>query len=238
MYNIAICEDEPLLAQENETLLCRILEERRLQRNIDFAITCFLTAEPLAASLREHPAAFQLLLLDIELAQQTGLELASCLRELNIDCSIIYVTAYEEYMPLSFATRPLDYLIKPIDEQKLAKAIDWDLRKNYSPEKVMLPVNRGWRIVTMQDILYAEATNHKSAVHLSEETIYINQNFRDLLLRLRGAAFCRCHHSIVVNLQHVYKRTRRGLLLDSGYELPVSRTYQKEIAKQFVAYLK
>lgn len=236
MYRIAICEDEPLMARENEGMLCRILENRRLRRDVDYDIDVFFAAEPLRAVLREHPGAFQLLLLDIKLAGESGMDLAAWLRELDIACSIIYITSYEEYMPRSFATRPLDYLMKPVDEKKLAEAVDWDLRKNYRPEVVVLPVNGGWRRVKARDILYAEATSHKSAVHLTEETFYVNQTFRDLLSRLRGGDFCRCHNSIVVNLNHVYRRTNRRLLLDNGCELPVSRTYQKEIARQFVAF--
>lgn len=48
-------------------------------------------------------------------------------------------------MPDSFAARPLDYLVKPADERKLAKAIDWDLQKNYRPEQITLPAKNGFR---------------------------------------------------------------------------------------------
>ena len=39
MYRIAICEDEPSMAQENEAMICRILEARHFQRDIDFSIS-------------------------------------------------------------------------------------------------------------------------------------------------------------------------------------------------------
>lgn len=237
MYRIAICEDEPSMARENEAMICRILESRCFQRDIDFSVVSFSTAEPLLASLQKQRAAFHLLLLDIRLAQENGVELAARLRECNVGCSIIYITSYEEYMPDSFSTRPLDYLMKPVDEKKLAKAIDWDLRKNYCLKQITLPVNGGSRKVAAQDILYAEAVNHKSAVYLPGEAISVNLSFRDLLSRLLGGTFCRCHHSFVVNLNHVHKQTNHGLMLDTGMELPVSRTYRQEFAKQYVAFL-
>ena len=237
MYHIAICDDDPSAVRENEALLCRVLEARRFQRDTDFSIAAFSAAEPLLASLREEPEAFQLLLLDIHLARESGVELAARLREWRVGCSIIYITSYAEYMPASFATRPLDYLLKPLDENKLAGAIDWDLRKNYRPQPVTLPVKGGFRKAAVPDFLYAEAVNHKSAVYFSGEAVSVSLSFRDLLARLPGDMFCRCHNSFVVNLKHVYKRTARGLLLDTGVELPVSRTYQQEIAKQFVAFL-
>lgn len=226
------------MAQENEEMLRRILEARHFQRDIDFTVSRFSAAEPLLTALRKQPTAFHLLLLDIGLAQGNGVELASHLRELDVGCSIIYITAYDQYMPRSFATRPLDYLMKPVDMEKLEKAVQWDLQKNYRPEQIALPVKGGLRRVNAKDILYAEAVNHKATVHLLEEALPINLSFRELLSLLRGDAFCRCHHSYVVNLEHVLKQTARGLLLDAKVELPVSRTYQREIAKRFVAFLK
>lgn len=238
MYRIAICEDAPELLRENEAMVCRILEARSLRRNIDFSVAGFPAAGPLLAALRERPEAFHLLLLDIRLAEESGMALAACLRERRIDCSIIYVTAYDEYMPDAFATRPLDYLLKPVDEGKLARAIDWDLRRGLRPEQVTLPVRGGLRRVSAGDILYAEAVNHKSAAYLPGETLAVSLSFRDLLSRLPEDTFCRCHHSFAVNLEHVHKRTARGLLLDTGQEIPVSRTYQQETAKRFIAFLK
>ena len=237
MYRIAICEDEPSMARENEDMICRVLEARCFRRDVDFSVACFSTPGPLMAVLKKQPSAFHLLLLDIGLAQENGVELANRLREWNVDCSIIYITSYEEYMPDSFATRPLDYLIKPVDEKKLEKAIQWDLQKNYRPEQLTLPVNGGFRKAAVHDILYAEAVNHKSAVYLPGEVISVNLSFRDLLSRLPGNTFCRCHHSFAVNLKHVHKQTAYGLLLNSGKELPVSRTYRQEFVKQYVAFL-
>lgn len=236
MYRIAVCDDEPSIVLENQAMLCRILEARRFRREIDYSVTGFSTAEPLLASLRERP--FQLLVLDIELARENGVELAARLRESQVACSIIYITSYEEYMPASFATRPLDYLMKPVDEDKLAKAIDWDLRTNFRPERLTLPVRGGFRKLAVRDILYAEAVNHKSAVHLPGEEIPVSLSFRELLSLLRGDTFCRCHHSFVVNLEHVLKQTTRGLLLDTEMEIPVSRTYRQEVSKRFVAFIK
>lgn len=237
MYRVAICEDEPSTARENEAMICRILEARCFQRDIDFSVASFSTPGPLLEVLQKEPTAFHLLLLDVGLAQENGVELASRLREWDVGCSIIYITSYTEYALDSFATRPIDYLIKPVDEKKLEKAIDWDLRTNFRPEQITLPVNGGFRKAAVQDILYAEAVNHKSAVYLPGEAVSVNLSFRDLISRLPENMFCRCHHSFVINLKHVHKQTARGLLLDTGMELPVSRTYRQGFAKQFVAFL-
>lgn len=127
--------------------------------------------------------------------------------------------------------------MKPVNERKRVKAIDGDLRTDFRPEQITLPVKSGIRKAALQDVLYAEAVNHKSAVYLPGEAVSTNLSFRELPSRLPGNMFCRCHNSFAVNLKHVRKRTPHGLLLGTGVELPVSRTCQQEIAKQFVAFL-
>ncbi len=239
MYRIAICDDEPHAAEQNEAMLCQILESRNLLRDIDYSIHCFSCPAPLLAQMEKYPSAFQLLLLDIELEHENGLSIAAHLRETGSDCSIVYITAYRNYVFDCFDTRPLHYLLKPVDQEKLAGVIERDLRDNYHLEQIKFLMDGCWRTVDARNILYAEATSHKSAVHLQGgEVLYINQNFSDLILRLNGKRFCRSHFSILVNLEHIYRLIDGALVLDDGRELPVSRSRQKELRKQYIAFIK
>lgn len=239
MYQVAICDDEPYAAEQNETILCHILESRNLRRNIDYSVHCFSSSALMFAQLEKQPSAFHLLLLDIELDNENGLSLAARLREIGADCSIVYITAYRDYVFDCFDTGPLHYLLKPVDQEKLAGVIDRDLKNNYHPEQIKFWADGCWRSVDARNILYAEATSHKSAVHLQGgEVLYINQNFSDLIPRLNGKRFCRSHFSILVNMEHVYRLTDSTLILDDGRELPVSRSRQKELKKQYIAFIK
>ena len=239
MYQVAICDDEPHAAERNEILLCQILDARNFRRDIDYSVHCFASPAPLLAQLERHPAAFHLLLLDIELENENGISLAAHLRETGSDCSIVYITAHRDYVFDCFDTRPLHYLLKPVDREKLAGVIHRDLRDNYHPEQIKLLTDGCWRTVDARNILYAEATNHKSAVHLQGgEVLYINQSFSGLLPRLNGRRFCRSHFSILVNLEHVHRLTDSTLILDNGRKLPVSRSRQKELRKQYIAFIK
>lgn len=239
MYQVAICDDEPYVAEQNEAMLCHILESRNLRRDIDYSIHCFSTPEPLLTQMEKDPSAFHLLLLDIELGNENGLAFAAHLRETGSACSIVYITAYRDYVFDCFDTSPLHYLLKPVDQEKLAGVIDRDLRDHYHPEQIHFLVDGFWRAVDARKILYAEATSHKSAIHLQGgEILYINQNFSDVILRLNGKRFCRSHFSILVNLEHIRRLTDSALILDNGRELPVSRSRQKELKKQYIAFIK
>lgn len=238
MYQIAVCDDEPQAAAQNEAVCCRVLEARNLRRDVDYGIRCFISAAPLLAQIEKEPSSLHLLLLDITLGKENGLDIAARLRELGSDCSIVYITAYRDYVFDCFDTRPLNYLLKPVDTGKLAGIIDRDLRENYHPEQISLPVDGCWRSVPAREILFAEATSHKAAVHLQGETLYINRSFSELLSRLGGERFCRCHFSILVNLEHVYRLNSSTLVMDNGRELPVSRSRQKEVKKRYIAFIR
>ena len=138
MYRVAICDDEPHAAEQNEAMLCQILEDRGLKRDIDYSVHCFSSPVPLLAQMENQPSAFHLLLLDIKLENDNGLSLAAHLREIDADCSIIYITAYRDYVFDCFDTRPLHYLLKPVDQERLARVIGRDLEENYHPEQIKL----------------------------------------------------------------------------------------------------
>lgn len=94
MYQVAVCDDEPHAAEQNEAMLCHILESRNLQRDIDYFIHCFSSSAPLLAQMEKYPSAFHLLLLDIELENENGLSLAAiCGRQAwNVPLSISPLT--------------------------------------------------------------------------------------------------------------------------------------------------
>lgn len=107
----------------------RILDGRGLTAEQDYRIDAFTSPEPLTDQLAAQPKAYALLLLDIELAGKNGVKLASFLRKKQFTASIIYITGHAGFTMDSFPTRPLDYLLKPVDEARLAAALDWDLQK-------------------------------------------------------------------------------------------------------------
>ena len=86
MYRIAVCEDDPRTAEQNKTAACRVLEGKGHVQGRDYDIDVFHTAPPLIERLAGDPDAYQLLLLDIQLDGDNGVELARFLRETSGQC--------------------------------------------------------------------------------------------------------------------------------------------------------
>ena len=81
MYRIAVCEDDPRTAEQNQDAACRVLEGKGRVQGQDYDFDVFHTAPPLMERLSDAPDAYQLLLLDIQLGWDNGVELARFLRE-------------------------------------------------------------------------------------------------------------------------------------------------------------
>ena len=135
MYRIAVCEDDPRTAEQNKTAACHVLEGKGRSQGRDYDVEVFHTAAPLMKRLTADPDAYQLLLLDIQLDGDNGVELARFLREHKVSASIIYITDHPGFALDSFPTYPLEYLLKPVDEGRLAAALDWDWQRRQDRKK-------------------------------------------------------------------------------------------------------
>ena len=112
------------------TAICVDDEELALSRMMDLCLALpqisgaegFLYAREALGYLRGH--AVDLCLLDIDLPDMNGIELAARIKEICPDAAIVFVTAYSEYAASAFELHANGYLLKPIDQKKLASEID------------------------------------------------------------------------------------------------------------------
>ena len=236
MYRVAVCEDEPLLAEQNARMTCRILEGRGMVRDRDYRVDTFYTAAALLDQFRIQPKPYDLLLMDIELADGNGLAVTGTLREQRVTASVLYITAHREFAADAPHTRAVDYLVKPVDEEKLSAALEWDLRVNYRPERPVLHTPAG--AIPLSEILYLEIDGRKTAVHLDKTVESLSEPLSKLKTSLLGRGFSHSHFSYLVNLARVDRVERTLLTLDTGERIPVSRRYYQTLIEQYIDFMK
>lgn len=237
MYRIAVCEDDPRTAEQNKTAACRVLEGSGRTRGRDYDVEVFHAAPPLMERLAGDPDAYQLLLLDIQLEGDNGVELARFLREQQVNASIVYITDHPGFALDSFPTYPLEYLLKPVDEARLSAALDWDWKQRHvRPKHPVLRV--GSRAIPLDEIVYLETSGRKTAVHTRDERIEHAVPLSKLKEDFQRQGFCLSHFSYLVNLAHVMRVDRDTLILDTGESIPVSRRYYSDFMARYVESLK
>jgi len=111
-----ICVDDERILMEGTVAMCRQLPEIR-------EVEGFVSASEALAWLEDHAA--DLALLDIDMPEMNGLELAARIKELSPDTAIIFVTGYSEFAKDAFAVRASGYLMKPLTKEALAKDVSY-----------------------------------------------------------------------------------------------------------------
>lgn len=174
--------------------------------------------------LRSLP--YDLVLLDIRMPGGSGLEVAAALRDLPNPPRVIFTTAYPDHAVEAFDLAAADYLVKPFDAARLARALERALehadaddaaspsaapsgggpaRRGEEPEPLArVPVQRDGRTVLVDQsaIVYASAARGYSSLKLADERLLVTFSLNELERRLRGHFF-RVHRSYLVNLDHV-----------------------------------
>lgn len=183
----------------------------------------------------------QLLLLDVQMPGVSGLDLAASLPDPAP--AIVFVTAHDRYALAAFDAQPLDYLLKPIDAPRLARALDRARQRlgaaraaTLPPRQLLIPDHQGLRVVLLDEITWLEAADNYVAVHAiaAAATPPLLRRTLAALLADLGPGFVRCHRSAAVALAHVARV--QGLdggdaiaHLRNGAQVRVSRALRREL---------
>src|SRR3954454_4282462 len=195
-----------------------------------------------------HP---DLIFLDIQMPGKSGLDLLTELSERNFE--VIFVTAHNEYILQALQFSAVDYLMKPVDEDRLVEAVqrvNKRLKKEKADEprqtllhniyqtssplemRLCLPTLKGFTILKLEEILYCEAERSYTVFRLANnKTIVISKPLFDYERLLAGTIFYRIHKSFLINLLHIkeYVRGEGGtVVMSNNMEIEVSRRKKEQ----------
>lgn len=196
-----------------------------------------------------------LVFLDIQMPGKSGLDLLSDLD--NQDFEVIFVTAFNEYVLQALQFSAVDYLLKPVDEDRLIEAVGraekriseerkgvqsdallHNLEKAGKPEemRLCLPTLKGFIIVKLSEILYCEAERSYTIFHLEGgKNIVVSKALIEYEALLRDTTFLRVHKSFLINLLHVreYQRGEGGsVIMSNKAEIEISRRKKEAFLKE------
>jgi two-component system LytT family response regulator len=209
--------------------------------SIEVADTCFSAKEGIMAIKKLNP---DLVFLDVEMPWMNGFEMLEVLGDVNF--SIIFTTAHDEFAAKAFRISAVDYLLKPIDANdlkaavmKVEKKMDEgssiqhisnllrNMRQPSAEQKIALPQREGYEFVDVSSILYCNAEGAYTKIFIDgKKTMLISRTLGDVEELLPPEIFQRIHHSILVNVTYIsqFLRTDGGyVVLKNGEKLSVSK---------------
>jgi two-component system, LytTR family, response regulator LytT len=171
--------------------------------------------------------------LDVEMPGASGLDAARLFAGRADPPAVVFVTAHAEYAVDAFAVEAFDYLLKPVDPERLARVVErLSARRPPAREARKVPVVAGGRteLIDQDEVRYVQADGDYSRVHTYDRTYLSTVSLRELEDALPSERFVRIHRSYLVNLAKVASVRRTGndrlrLALDDARhtELDVAR---------------
>lgn len=248
MMKAFIVEDEPLARDELKYLLKRSRQVEVLgeAEGIEDAVREISRLKP------------ELVFLDIELAEGNGLHLAKQLAELDPAPSLIFATAYDEFALQAFELYAFDYLLKPFNEKRIRQTLDKLMKQRQigkGESRTAPPASRtaveqtGKLAVSIDDrivlidrdhILFIGLVEGKTIIKTEENEYKISEPLIVLERKLDNRSFIRVHRGFIVNVIHISEiqpwfNSTYNLIMSDGSNIPVSRTYVKEL-RQLIGF--
>lgn len=234
-FTVGICDDNP----EQVQLLRQYLNS--YQSEDEFNI--IEATEPKDFLVKIEASKPQLLFLDIDMGEMSGIKLADQIKASNEEAIIVYITAHEKYALEAFRVRAFHYLMKPLTRewfhQVLEEALDF-MRSNQEKktEKTYTVCIKG-EVISLKysEIYYFEKIGHRIKVHTKTRDIYYYKNLYSLLDIIEADAFIQCHQGYVANVDKIRGFRDKTLMLEGDISLPVSRSFVEKIKEMLAKRL-
>lgn len=229
IINCAIIDDEPLAAG-----LLKSYAERTPFLSLRGTYGSALEA---MKELRDNPA--QLLFLDIQMPELSGIEFAKILPQ---ETKVIFTTAFQQYAVEGYKVSALDYLMKPISYEDFLraanKALEWfsvSLKKDvYFRDRFMF-VKSDYKLlrVSLDDILFIEGLKDYVRIYLTNgDRIMSLMNMKKLEDYLPRPEFLRTHRSYIVHMTKIQLVDRFRIVFGEQY-IPISDSYKEDVQQYF-----
>lgn len=216
---------------------------KRFCPNVELLAKCN-NVEQAVQSIQLHQP--QLVFLDIEMPNYAGFEIVRFFEEIHFE--IVFVTAYDHYAIRAFEVSAVDYLLKPIDIDRLKAAVE-KVQASFDIKQAVQRINflsksletkelssiilndKGYQyVVELKDIIAIEAHESYSTVHTTQKKYLASKNLKHFERMLAESPdFFRVHKSWMVNKTHILNYSKSDLSINLNGEIQAKLSkYKKE----------
>ncbi|ASK29776.1 DNA-binding response regulator [Chryseobacterium sp. T16E-39] len=235
--NCIIIDDEPLARAEMNSLINEISK-------ID--ILGEFSNAPSALDFIKNNAV-DLVFLDIEMPLMTGLEFVERLPKRTL---IIFTTAYSQYALKSYELEAVDYLLKPIDKQRLKKAIEKAVLytellstgtikntvESNTADFLFIKSERRFYKIGFADIKYIEGLKDYVVIHTQNQKLITAMNLKTIHQKISSDSFIRVSKSYVVNIDYIDSFDNHNIYIGDSV-IPIGEVYKSDFFSKFAGGL-
>ncbi len=187
-----------------------------------------------------HEEQVDAIFMDVQMPGLSGLDLARVLSRFTTQPPVVFVTAHEQHAVDAFELNVVDYVLKPVRDERLDQAVRRVVRQLHGRERAASPADESIvvelagvsRLVPRSDVLFVEAQGDYARLHTATESHLVRVPLTTLADQWHDAGFVRIHRSSLVALGHITEwRTEGGrtTVVVGGHELVVSRRHTRAL---------
>lgn len=233
VVRVAIVEDEAKL----HAYYGKMVEAWGKKGNVRPVLTYVESAEEYLFKY-ERKNLFDIIFLDVCMKDMNGMELAHEIRKFDRNVQIVFLTGKSEYVFEGYEIGAVRYLVKPVEEGELAKALDACMEKLGSSREDYLTMKyQGENLRLLKsEILSIQVEGHYLKMQTVDRVYEWKASLKEMQEKLDSARFVQANRSAVVNLEFVSKITREECVLENGEAIPVSRGAYGPLNEAFMKY--
>lgn len=229
MVRIAICDDEEFV-HDRIKALC--LEYGRLN-GTDLEIDDFFSGEELIA----YDGEAEIIFMDIEMGNTSGLEVKNILQRRNETGLIIFVTSHTELMAEAFGRNVCGFITKPVCEKQFGKIFGQALNLKIRSNKVNVGDSQKHIYINSDEIIYIKSDHVYSEVVTGSQVYLMRKSLDKWEQELVDCGFYRISKSYIVNMANI-SRVAETVSMKNGEELHIPRGSKKKFASAYREYCK
>lgn len=233
LLRIAVVEDETQLHNYYGTMI----EAWGKARNVRLSITFVENAEEYLFKY-DGQNLFDILFLDVCMKDMNGMELAHAVRKFDRKVQIVFLTGKTEYVFEGYEIGAVRYLVKPVEESELAKALDACMEKWEDSRDDYLTIRyHGENLrLSRSGIIFVRVEGHYLQMRTTDRVYEWKASLKEMMEKLDPKRFVMANRSVVVNLEFVDKITREECILENGETIAVSRGAYGPLNEAFMRY--
>lgn len=242
MINIAILDDEI----EQVNIIKNICLNYFLNMNTKINISTFDKSKEF---LKSNYTDLDVLFLDIEMPNHSGIEIAHEIRSINKKCFICFITNYSDYIFDSYDVHAFDYIMKPINGEKTYKLLTDILKymnvqsKSNNIKTKFITVD-GELFIKQNEIAYFEYQNtfkdsfyRVTILHTMNKEYILKERLKDIMMKLDDTFFVAPHKSFIVNMDYIKQISKNEIIMQNNDKIPLSQKKSSIVRKKFTQYI-
>lgn len=235
LIRIAVCDDNLRISSDIEGWIM----EYNKGSQANYVVEIYYNGERLCKDM-DSGLMYDIIFLDIELESITGIEVGHYIRGKlhNDDSQIIYISSFTKYALGLFQVRPMDFLIKPVQKDRIIKSIETATKLLKKGEvSFQYKQGRDWNKIYIKDILYFKGKDREVEMVTKDSVIVFYSPLEKVFDQLKDYNFFYAHKSFLINYFHVTDFFYDKLIMSNQDIIKIAQTRRREVRQMQKEYL-